>query len=57
MNCEVSDCSLVNCHIVCFFMWRCVSASAARSRYKQYEQSEMKVRVLINTIQCWPSEM
>jgi hypothetical protein len=37
VNCEESDCSLVNCHIVWFFMWRCASASAARSRHKQYE--------------------
>jgi len=37
VNCEESDSSLVNCHIVCFFMWCCASASAARSRHKQYE--------------------
>ena len=36
VNCKVSDCSLVNCHVVCF-MWRCASASAARSRHKEYE--------------------
>ena len=54
--CEESDCSLVNCHIVCF-MWRCACASAARSRHKQYERSEMKVRMFINIIQYWPSGM
>ena len=55
--CEESDCSLVNCHIVCFFMWRCASASAARSMHKQYERSEMKVRMFINIILFWPSGM
>jgi hypothetical protein len=67
VNCEVSDCclvdchivcffmwcSLVNCHIVCLFMWRCASASAARSRHKQYERSEMKVRMSIYIFHCW----
>ena len=60
VNYEESDCLLVNCHIVRFFMWRCVSASAARSRHKRYERSEMKVKMFINIIQCWimwPSEM
>jgi len=53
VNCEESDCSLVNYHIVCLFMWRCVSASVVRSRHKQYERSEMKFRMFINIIQCW----
>jgi len=53
VNCEESDCSLVNCHIVCLFMWRCVSASAVRSRHKQYERSEMKLRMFINIFHCW----
>ena len=52
---EWSNCSLVNCHIVYFFMWRCASASAARSRHKQYERSEMKLRMFIKITQCWPS--
>jgi hypothetical protein len=57
VNSEESDCSLVNCDIVCFFMWRCAAASALRSRHKQYERSEIKVRVFINIIQCWASGM
>jgi hypothetical protein len=57
VNCEGSDCSLVNCDIVCFFMWLCASASVPRYRHKQDERSEMKVRVFINIIQCWPSGM
>jgi len=57
VNCEESDCSLVNCHIVCFFMWHCASASVAQSMHKQYGRSEMKIRMLINIIQCWPSGM
>jgi hypothetical protein len=55
--CEESDCSLVNCHIVCFFMWRCASASAACRRHKQYERSDMKVRMFVNIIHGWPSGM
>jgi hypothetical protein len=31
----------------------CASASAAWSRHKQYERSEMKLRMIINIIQCW----
>jgi hypothetical protein len=50
-NCEESDCSLVNCHIVCF-MWCCASASAVQSRHKQYERSEVKVRMFINIVHC-----
>jgi hypothetical protein len=57
VNCEMSDCSLVNCYIVCFFMWHCASASVARSMHKQYERSEMKIRMHINIIQCWPAGM
>ena len=57
VNCEVSDCLLVNCCIVCFFMCCCASASAVRSRHKQYEVCEMKVRMFVNIIQCWPSGM
>jgi hypothetical protein len=56
VNCEESDGSLVNCHIVCFCMWLCASASVARSRHKQYEPSE-KIRAHINTIHCWLSWM
>ena len=37
VNCKESDYSLVNCRIVCFFMWCCASASAAQSRHKQYD--------------------
>jgi hypothetical protein len=48
-----SDCSLLNCHIVCFFMWRCASASVPWSRHKQYEWSEIKVRMFRNIVQCW----
>jgi hypothetical protein len=57
VNCEESDCSLVNCDIVCFFMWRCTSASAPRCSNNQYERSDMKVRMLVKIIQCWPSGM
>ena len=57
VNCEESDCSLVYCDFVCFFMWRCASASAPLCRHKQYERSEVKVRVFINSIHCWPSGM
>jgi hypothetical protein len=53
VNIEVSDCSLVNRHIVWFFMWRCASASAARSGHKQYERSEVKIRMCINIFRCW----
>jgi len=53
VNCEVSDCSLVNCHIVRFCMWHSSSASAARIRHKPCEQSEMKVTVFINNFHCW----
>jgi len=45
--CEELDCSLVNCHIVCFLTWCCASASTVRSRHKQYERSEMKVRMIV----------
>ena len=38
-------------------MWRSASASAAWSRHKQYERSEVKIRMFINIIQWWPSGM
>ena len=53
VNCEEPDCSLVNCHIVCFFVWHCASASAMQSKHKQYEGSEVKVGMNINIIHCW----
>jgi hypothetical protein len=37
VNCEESDCSLVNCHIVCFYMWHCASVAAPQSRHEQFE--------------------
>jgi hypothetical protein len=60
MNCEESDCSLVNCHIVFLFMWHCASASIARIRHKQYERSEMKVKnvhIHLSLLENQPSGM